>query len=147
MVLSTRMVREIREEEQLVYSISAGSRPGTTYPGFGIVAAGAPTDPAKADRLLQKIASMYASLAEKGVTDEELAVAKKQIANTLDTQMLDPDYWTSRLSEITFYDRQLDDVVGAPAAYQAITADQVREAFARYYAPEKSVVVVVMPTE
>ncbi len=147
MILSTRMIREIREQEQLVYSISASSRPGTTYPGFGIVAAGSSTDPAKADRLLDKIASMYAAVAEQGVTDEELLVAKKQIANTLDTQMQDPDFWMSRLSKMTFYQRQLDDVLEAPAAYQAITGDQVRETFARYYAPEKSVVVVVLPAE
>ncbi len=146
-ILSTRMVREIREEEQLVYSINAGSRAATTYPGFGMVSAAAPTDPAKADSLLAKIDAMYTSLAQDGVTDEELEVAKKQIANILDRQIQDPDYWLSRLSEMTFYDKNLDDVVNAPAAYQAITADRVRETFARYYAPDKSVVVVVTPEE
>lgn len=145
MILSTRMVREIREDEQLVYSISAGARSGTTYPGFGMISAASPTDPEKVDRLVEKIGSMYAALAEKGVTAEELEVAKKQIANTLDTQMQDPDYWMSRLLEMTFYDRNLDSVVEAPEAYQAITADQVREVFARYYFPEQSVVVIVLP--
>ena len=66
MILSTRMVKEIREEEQLVYSIGAGSRPGSTYPGFGTVSAAAPTDPAKAERLLEKINSMYAAVANRG---------------------------------------------------------------------------------
>ena len=31
-ILSTRMVKEVREEGQLVYSIGAQLRPGTTYP-------------------------------------------------------------------------------------------------------------------
>ena len=44
-ILSTRMVKEVREEAQLVYSIGAGSRAGTTYPGFGVFSAAAPTDP------------------------------------------------------------------------------------------------------
>ena len=147
MILSMRMIREIREDEQLVYSISASSRPGTTYPGFGLVAAGSPTDPAKAERLREKIASMYATMAKEGVTADELEVAKKQIANTFETQLQEPGYWLSRLTEMTFYDRKLDDIINAPAAYQAITAEQVRDTFARYYSPDKSVVVVVMPGE
>ena len=55
MILSTRMLKVIREQEQLVYGIRASSQPGTTYPGFGIVSAAAPTDPAKVDRLVKKI--------------------------------------------------------------------------------------------
>ena len=39
MIMSTRMIEEIREKEQLVYSIGAGFRPGTTYPGFGTMSA------------------------------------------------------------------------------------------------------------
>ncbi len=147
MILSTRMNKEIRENQQLVYSIRAGSRPGTTYPGFGVVSAAAPTDPAKTDRLVKIIAVMYAKMAKDGVTDEELDVAKKQVAVTLEQQMRDPNYWLSRLSEMTFYDKKLDDVVEAAASYQAITAKRVHETFARYYSPEKSIVVVVKPEE
>ena len=35
-ILSTRMVKEVREAAQLVYSIGASSRAATTYPGFGV---------------------------------------------------------------------------------------------------------------
>ncbi|MCU0959077.1 MAG: insulinase family protein [Pirellulaceae bacterium] len=145
MILTTRMIKEIREEEQLVYSIRAGFRPGTTYPGFGTMAAVAPTDPAKAQRLLDKINAMFTSMAKAGITDEELSVAKKQIANTLDEQMRDPAYWLSRLAQLTFDGFQLDDIVQAPAAYEAISAAQVQETFARYFAPEASVALVVEP--
>ncbi|MHB8865409.1 MAG: M16 family metallopeptidase [Pirellulaceae bacterium] len=147
MILSTRMVKEIREEEQLVYSIGAGFRPGSTYPGFGTLSAAAPTDPAKTQQLLEKINAMYAALAADGVTEDELAVARKQVANTLDEQMREPSYWLSRIGQMTFEGRNLDDVVQAPAAYQAITAEQVRDTFARYYSPETSMAVLVLPAE
>ncbi len=68
MILSTRMNDEIREKEQLVYSIGAGFRAGTTYPGCGTMSAAAPTDPAKAERLLEKINSMYAAVASDGIS-------------------------------------------------------------------------------
>ncbi len=145
--LSTRMNKEIREKEQLVYSIQAGSRPATTYPGFGMVSAAAPTKPAEAGKLVKKIAAMYAQMAADGVTEEELTVAKKQVAVTIEQQMRSPVFWLSRLSEMTFYDRNLDDIAAIAGAYQAITAKRVHETFRRFYSPEKSIVVVVKPQE
>jgi zinc protease len=144
-ILSTRMVQEIREDAQLVYSISASSRPGLTYPGFGMVSAASPTEPAKVPALVEKIAAMYAALAKDGVTAEELEVAKKQMANTLDEQMREPAFWLGRMSQMTFRDVNLDDVVSAPAAYQALTAVQVQETFAKYYGRDRSLVVIVEP--
>jgi len=146
-ILSTRMVKEIREEAQLVYSISANSRPGTTYPGFGLVSAASPTEPAKVPALVQKVATMYATLAKDGVTGDELEVAKKQMANTLDEQMREPSFWLGRMSQLTFRGANLDDVVNAPAAYQAITAEQVRATFAKYYGRDRSVIVIVKPEQ
>ncbi len=145
MVLSTRMVKEVREEEQLVYSIGSGFRPGTTYAGFGTISAAAPTSPDKSARLLEKLDSMYAALAKDGITDDELTVAKKQIANTLETQIREPGFWMSRLGQMTFEGTNLDDVMADSAAYEAITKDQVRAAFARYYSSQASMAIVITP--
>jgi zinc protease len=145
MVLSTRMVKEVREDEQLVYSIGSGFRPGTTYAGFGTISAAAPTSPDKSVRLLEKLQSMYEAMAKEGIADDELAVAKKQIANTLETQMREPGLWMSKLGQMTFEGTNLDDVMADPAAYEAITKEQVREAFARYYSPQSSMAIVIMP--
>ncbi|MEW6253739.1 MAG: insulinase family protein, partial [Planctomycetota bacterium] len=144
-ILSTRMVKEVREQAQLVYSISAGLRPGSTYPGFGLLSAASPTDTAKAPQLVAKLAAMYSALAKDGVTAEELDVAKKQMANTLDQSMREPGFWLGQMSQMTFRGVNLDDVLGAPAAYQALTGDQLRDVFAKYYSPERSVIVIVVP--
>ena len=88
---------------------------------------------------------MYAAMAQDGITEEELSVAKRQIANTLDEQMREPSFWVGRLGQMTFEDTKLDDVMQAPAAYQVITADQVRDTFARYYSPATSLAVKVTP--
>jgi zinc protease len=144
-ILSTRMVKEIREDAQLVYSISAGMRPGLAYPGFGLISASSPTEPAKVPALLEKVAAMYAAMARDGVTTDELDVAKKQIANTLDEQMREPSFWLGRLSQLTFRDAKIDEVLAAPAAYQALTPEDIRTAFAKYYDPARAVTVVVQP--
>lgn len=146
-ILSTRMVKEVREDAQLVYSISAGSRAASTYPGFGVFSAGAPTEPSKAAPLVAKLASMYETFAADGPTEDELSVARKQMANTLRDQMRESGYWSRRLDQLTFRGASLDDIVSDAEVYQTLTAKQIRDTFARYYAKQNAIVVVVKPTE
>ncbi|MBL8875058.1 MAG: insulinase family protein [Phycisphaerae bacterium] len=144
-ILSTRMVKEIREDAQLVYSIGAQSRSATTYPGFGVFSAGAPTEPSKVQPLVEKLASMYDAFAKNGPTEEEMEVARKQFANTFKDQFQDPAYWAQRLDQLTFRGLKLEEIVDDPAAYQALGAEQVKRVFAKYYSPENSIVVTVRP--
>lgn len=146
-VLSTRMTKEVREEAQLVYSMGATSRAATTYPGFGVFSASAPTDPVKADALVTKISSMYDEFKAKGPTEEEIEVAKKQMANTFDEQLKDPGYWSGRLDQMTFRGRSVDQILSEPGEYQKITAAEVKATFGKYYSRENSIVVVVRPSE
>src|SRR6266436_4756655 len=81
-ILSDRMIERIREKEQLVYSIQCDNAPGHGIPGTGMMMAAAPTAPEHADQLAATIMEMLKDFSEKGPTDEELATAKKQIANT-----------------------------------------------------------------
>jgi zinc protease len=146
-ILSTRMIKEIREDAQLVYSISAMLRSGRTYPGFGMVMAAAPTEPAKVDALTGKVAEMYRAMAEKGITPGELDTAKKQIANIMEEQMRSRGFWLSQLSRMTFRGIALDDIVTAPAAYEAVTAAQVQATFAKYFQTRPSLIVTVTPVD
>ena len=145
-VISSRMVQEIREKAQLVYSISASSSPGTTYPGFGLFRSGAPTQPEKADALAAKITEMFDAFAKEGPTEDEMKIAKGQIANTLDEAMKEPDFWMNVIETMTFDGRKIDDVIATPAAMQAMTAAQVKETFAKYYSKENTVTVMLKPT-
>ncbi len=144
-VLSTRMSRTIREERQLVYSIYAASQPASEYPGFGRFVAQAPTDPAKGPALAAAVEEMYAAFAKDGPTQTELDVARKQIANQLAESMKDPGFWTQRLATLDYRGLSLTDVLDAPAQYQGFTAEEIREAFARYYRPEARFRFVISP--
>src|SRR5262249_61308681 len=88
-ILSTRMVKEVREDAQLVYSISTGSQAATTFPGFGIVQAGATTDPGKVPALVAKLHEMFATFEKSGCTDEELTTAKLQMAKSYEEQLIE----------------------------------------------------------
>jgi zinc protease len=146
-ILSTRLTRTIREERQLVYSIRALSQPASEYPGFGSFVAQAPTDPSKGQVLATALEEMYTAFATDGPTPAELEVARKQIANQLAETMKDPGFWTQRLAVLDYRGLSLTDLVEAPARYQAFTADEIREAFARYYQPEARFRIVILPRQ
>ena len=144
-ILSTRMNRVIREEKQLVYGIGASSQPASEYPGFGLFVSRAPTDPAKAETLAAALDEMLAAFADKGPTENELTVAKKQIANLLDQTMKEPDFWVSRLSTLDYRGLGVEDIIEAPAAYQRYTTREIRESFARYSEPGSRFRFVITP--
>jgi zinc protease len=144
-VLSTRMTKTIREDRQLVYSIDASSEPAVVYPGFGLFAAVAPTDPEKAPTLAVALEEMFAEFSKDGPTPEELAVAKKQTANLLDEVLKTPNFWLGRLSTLDYRGLTIDDVLDAQAQYQRFTAEEVQDAFNRYNKPEARFRFVITP--
>ena len=146
-VLSTRMNTVIREEKQLVYSIGASSQPASDYPGFGLFVARAPTDPAKTGALATALSEMYTAFTGKGPTKDEMAVAKRQIANLLDQTMKEPEFWVSRLATLDYHGLSLNDVANAPADYQRYTAEEIRDTFARYNTPAARFRFVIAPAD
>jgi len=144
-ILSTRMMKTIREDKQLVYSIDASSEPAVVYPGFGLFAAIAPTDPEKAPRLAAALEEMYAAFHKDGPTAEELTVAKKQTENLLDEILKTPNFWLGRLSTLDYRGLTIDDVLEAQAQYQRFTAQEVQDAFTRYDKPEARLRFIITP--
>lgn len=146
-ILTTRMIKAIREEEQLVYSISAQSQPSTVYPSMGLIFAAGPTNPGNETRLADKIDEMFTDFAENGPSGEEVEVARGQIFNKIKEDTEQPGWWTGQMSDATYRGRSLDDLANMEAAYGSFTADDIRDAFARYYTDENKMSVVVGPKQ
>ena len=144
-IISTRMVKRIREEQQLVYSISAISQPSTAYPGMGLIFAAGPCKPGNEAKLESEIQSMFAEFAENGPSGEEVETARGQMFNTLDEQLKEPGYWSGTLEDMTYRGTNLDDVAAIEDDYATFTADEIRDAFARYYNESNKVSVTVAP--
>ncbi len=140
--LSSRLIEKVREEERLVYSIQAQVLPGEAYPGYGLMLAGSATDPAKAEVLADRVAEIFAEFAESGPTEDELHTAKAQVAKTLGEAMVEPSFWALQLSQLEKRGRDLDDLMSALEMYNAFTAEEVRDTFARYQAGPKLRVIV-----
>ncbi|MEM8757334.1 MAG: insulinase family protein [Planctomycetota bacterium] len=146
-ILSTRMVKQIREELQLVYSIQALAQPSVTYPGMGLIFAAGPCAPGNEGQLAGEIDRMFAEFAENGPSGEEVEVARGQIFNRLAEDMEQPGWWSGVMSDATYRGRSLDDIAEVESAYAGYTGDEIREAFARYYTDENRMSIVVGPKQ
>ncbi len=144
-ILTTRATLDIREKKQLSYGPQVNNVPGGEYPELGMFALISPTAPPKVADLIASVDEMFAAFSKDGPTAEEMETAKKQFANTFDEQMRDPSFWADALRTIEYRGRTLQSVMEAPAAYQAFTAEQVHDAFNRYYKPGRTFTLSVSP--
>ncbi len=144
-ILSDRMIKRIREEERLVYGIGCQNQPSRAMKGMGMVFAAAPTDPHNADKLADTILEMMKEFAEKGPTDEEVDIAKKQISNELDKQLKEPGFWLGQLSEMQYRNRPLSELKELPGIYMTFSGKMIQDAFHRYLKDNELIRLVIVP--
>jgi zinc protease len=145
-IMSTRVIKEIREERGLVYSIRARYQPSWVYEDSAQFTAGAPCDPAAAKMVTEEIHALFEEFARNGPTEEELANAKKQVANNLDTQMKEPGYWWRIMQHHDLHGRDLADEKRTREAYEAYTTADIRDVFQKYYTPARQFSITAVPT-
>ncbi|MHC4549021.1 MAG: M16 family metallopeptidase [Planctomycetota bacterium] len=144
-ILTTRLVRSIREERQLTYSIGCGARP-STYDGLAQLLVSFTSDPDQAEEAAGLARAVVEDFKEKAPpTDEELAAVKKQIANVLGTQLAQPSFWVDVLSSLETRGRDLAQFKTLARDYASITREQIQETLARYLTEERYYQVVAKP--
>jgi zinc protease len=146
-ILTSRLVKRIREDESLVYSISASSAPAWVYVDAGQFSSGAPCNPANAPKVAEEIHEMFQAMADKGPTAEELENAKKQIDNHLETGMREPYYWEGILRAHDLQGRNLSEEKDARKLIAQYTVEQVQAAFKKYYVPARQLRVIATPAK
>ena len=143
--LDTRVIKQVREELGMVYSIAVQCQPMESFHNTGIFASGAPCAPEKVDELNAEVRRLFAEFAEDGPTAEELAAAKKQLLADLDENLKEPDFWSDALRALDLRGYKLERYKGIEDAYTAYTREQVRDVFRKYFVPERQFEITVVP--
>lgn len=144
-ILTSRLIKRVREELAIVYSISAQNVPSWIYTDAGRFFSRAACAPTNAAKVIQEVNAIFAGFAKTGPTDEELANAKKQFANSLDTELREPTYWFGVLRNLTLRDRNLAAEKTIRDDFQHFTAGQIREVFAKHYTEPRQFRVTALP--
>ena len=146
-ILSSKLIKRIREELSIVYSIRANNSADQTYRDSSMFLTAAPCDPDNAQKVVDEANAIFEAFAKDGPSAEELENAQKQIANNLDTQMREPRYWWSILRHFTLHDMNIEDQKNKKEAYNGFTAKQVQTVFKKYYTPRRAFSVTAVPVK
>ena len=145
-ILTTRVFKLVRADEALAYSPRAALSPGVEYPGFGVFVLQTTTKPTKAARLVELAGEIFAEFAKTGPTEEEMETVKKQIANTLDTQLKEPGFWLTLSRDMTYRGATLTMPCKAAGVLRGSSRPMPCEkSFAKYYLPSASFSIVARP--
>ena len=138
----SRMLKEVREKRGLAYSAYSYFAPAQVE---GVFQIGLQTRADQADEALKVARDTLDAFLAKGPTAQELKDAKRNIVNGFVLRIDSNKKLLDVLSVIGFYKLPLDYLDTYPAKVEAVTAAQIREAFARRVKPEHLVTVIVGP--
>jgi len=136
----SRLMKEVREKRGYAYSVYSYVAPRKLEGPFEI---GLQTRREQAADALKVANDVLAGFVRLGPTDAELAAAKKNLIDGLGLRIDSNAKLLGYLSTIGFFNLPLTYLDDFPARVAAVTARDVREAFARHVRPEHLVTVIV----
>ncbi len=139
---ASRLYRDLREKQGLVYTVESTLEAGKTRSLFTVYYACDPPNVAKARMLIERDLS---AMQTAPVTPAELHQAKMLLLHQIPLSEESTDGIAGGLLALAINDLPLEEPVHAAKQYRAITAEQVRDAFARWMRPADFVEVTVGP--
>ena len=143
--LTSRMGVELRDKQGLIYGIR--SQPWTISLGVGYWKINTKTAPQNVKKVLTGIFKEIRKLLESGVTDEELATAKKRQLGLLPFFIETPDDVASRVFELlqdkkplNFFDKKAERI-------EKVTKEDVARIAKKYLTVDRYVIVIDGPIE
>jgi len=140
--MSSRLFQRVREELGLAYAVFAYKH---SYQSAGQLGVYIGTQPASADAAVDAITAEYARLAKDGLPADELADGKQQLKGQVMLSLESPGARMGRLAGFVLHEdeyRPLDQML---AEIDAVTADEIAEVAAEYFAPERQTILRLGP--
>jgi len=137
---SSRIMKQVRDERGLAYSSYSYFSPLREYGPFTM---GLQTKNDKRDEALQVLQQTLSDFIQNGPTDEELTHAKRNITGGFPLRIDSNRDIVGYISMIGFYDLPLDYLNKFNQTVNAITMEQIKDAFSRRIHPDKLLTVMV----
>ncbi|KIQ16133.1 zinc protease [Variovorax paradoxus] len=136
----SRLTNEVREKRGLTYSIYSGFAPGLDAGAFRI---GFQTRPDQAEEAVKMSREVLAKFVAEGPTESELKAAKDNLIGGFPLLLDSNRKLIGNVANIAWHDLPLDYLDTWTTRMNAVTAAEVKAAFARKLQPERMVTVVV----
>ena len=139
---ATRLYRDLREKAGLVYTVESFLQIGKTRSVFGVYFACDPPNVSKARALVE---SDLRAMQTAPVTPDELRQAKTLLIRQVPLSQASIDGIAGELLGLAVKDLPLDEPQRAARRYLDLTAEQVKNAFAKWVRPADFVQVTLGP--
>jgi zinc protease len=136
----SRLTEELREKRGLTYSVYSSFSP---YEQAGVFQIGLQTRSDQASEALEAVRETLGRFIAEGPAAQELERAKQSLVGGFPLRIDSNRKIHEYLGVIGFYRLPLDYLDRFPARIQAVTADEIRDAFQRRVHPDRMVTVVV----
>ena len=144
-VMNIRITDVLREQLALIYSGGvSGSISRIPYEHYSI-GANLPTGPEKVDQVLAATFKEIASLKEHGPAPADLEKVKQNWVQVQRRAMRENSYWLSQLQSAVTYNTDPAAILTLEQRIGAVTADDIKQAAARYFNLDNYVQVVLYP--
>ncbi|MBK1693139.1 peptidase M16 [Chromatium weissei] len=134
------LMDEIREKRGLSYSVSSAFMPLAQVGDFTL---GLQTKNSQADQAQRVLLETLRRFIEIGPTEAQLTAAKKNITGGFPLKIASNNSIINYLAMIGFYNLPLDHLEQFTARVEAVTAEQIRDAFARRIHSDRLAIVTV----
>ena len=138
---NSRLMREVRSNRGLAYSVYSYFEIGRRLPGLFI--AGSETQTTTVAEVVELMRAQMSEITREPVSDEELELAKESLINSFVFAFDSPHDIVTQTMRLDYYDYPPDYLEGYRDRVAAVTVQQVLSAARRYLDPEKQVIVLV----
>jgi len=136
----SRLMKEVRDQRGYAYSVYSYFAPMRHTGPFQI---GLQTKRSQAKDAIKVARDVLAGFLKDGPSDEELAAAKANLTGSFPLRLDSNKKILENVANIGFFGLPLDYLDQYQAKVQAVTADEIKAAFARRVVPEKLITVTV----
>jgi predicted Zn-dependent peptidase len=140
--MSSRLFQRIREELGLAYAVFAYKH---FYQSAGQLGVYIGTQPGTADAAVEAIRGEYGRLAREGLPAAELADGKQQLKGQVMLSLESPGARMGRLAGFVLHADEYRPLDRMLAEIDAVTAEEIAEVAAEYFAPERQTIVRLGP--
>ena len=137
---SSRLVKIVRSEHGLAYSVDSGFEPGKFQGAFTI---GLQTKNQSSNQAIDLILQQIREIQEKPVSDAELDGAKKYLVGSFPLNIERQSAIASFMIQVEFYGLGLDYADQYPKLIGSVTKDEVLAVAKKYLHPDAMIVVAV----
>ena len=144
-ILQVRLFDRLREEEGASYSPSATHVSSETFSNWGIFYAAAEVRPDRVPVFFRVAREVVAELAANPVAADEFARAHNPVVSGIERRLATNAYWLEAIENFATDPSEIAAVRSYMADYRGLTAEDVRQAVARYVTEEGDWSMVVLP--